>query len=103
MIDNEYIKEVKISSKMKKADEMQLYYYLYYLKQLGIIRKGKIHYVKEKKIEEIDLNLEIEQEIENAIEEIQQITNHSSPPPLYKLPYCKKCAYYELCFSKEEG
>ena len=32
IIQGDYIREVKISSKMQEADEMQLYYYLYYLK-----------------------------------------------------------------------
>lgn len=40
IMDSEYVREVKISSKIKKADEMQLYYYLYYLKKLGNIKKA---------------------------------------------------------------
>ena len=39
---------------MKKADEMQLYYYIYYLKKLGINKKGMINYVKEKKQKEME-------------------------------------------------
>ncbi len=102
MFDDEHVKEIKLSSKTKKADEMQLYYYLYYLKQFDINRKGKIHYVKEKKIEEIVLTTEIEKEIEQAIKEIEAIISQRKPPKLYKLAYCKKCAYFELCFAKEE-
>lgn len=58
-IDKEYVKEIKISSKMEKADKMQLYYYLYYLKQLGLNKKGLLNYVKEKRKEEIILTSEI--------------------------------------------
>ncbi len=101
IMDSEYVREVKISSKMKKADEMQLYYYLYYLKKLGIHKKGMINYVKEKKQEEIELTTEKEREIENTIEDIIRISKLNKPPILKKLSYCTKCAYYEFCFVKE--
>ena len=102
IVDSEYVREVKISSKMKKADEMQLYYYIYYLKKLGINKKGMINYVKEKKQEEIELTPEKEEEIEKTIEGIIKISKLNKPPTLEKLSYCTKCAYYEFCFVKEE-
>lgn len=102
IVDSEYVREVKISSKMKKADEMQLYYYIYYLKKLGINKKGMINYVKEKKQEEIELTPEKEEEIEKTIEDIIKISKMKKPPTLKKLSYCAKCAYYEFCFVKEE-
>ena len=102
IMDSEYVREVKISSKMKKADEMQLYYYLYYLNKLGINKKGMINYVKEKKQEEIELTSEKEKEIEKTIEGIIEISKMKKTPTLKKLSYCTKCAYYEFCFVKEE-
>lgn len=102
IVDSEYVREVKISSKMKKADEMQLYYYIYYLKKLGINKKGMINYVKEKKQKEIELTPEKEEEIEKTIEGIIKISKLNKPPTLEKLSYCTKCAYYEFCFVKEE-
>lgn len=101
IVDKDYIKEVKISSKMEKADKMQLYYYLYYLKNKGIYKKGKINYVKEKKVEEILLTSEIEKELDLAIDKIIEIENAKMPPKLEKLKICSKCAYYEFCFAKE--
>ncbi|MGL5693136.1 MAG: CRISPR-associated protein Cas4 [Peptostreptococcaceae bacterium] len=103
IIQGEYIREVKISSKMKESDEMQLYYYLYYLKKsLGIEKKGTINYVKEKKVDELILTPEIEIKIENVLVDINTICKELFPPKLNKLPYCSKCAYFEFCFSKEE-
>ena len=102
IVDSEYVREVKISSKMKKADEMQLYYYIYYLKKLGINKKGMINYVKEKKQKEIELTPEKEEEIEKTIEDIIKISKMKKPPTLKKLSYCAKCTYYEFCFVKEE-
>ena len=62
IVDGDYIREVKISSKMSKPDRMQLLYYLYYLKQKGIKKKGLINYVKEKRVEEVELTPENEKE-----------------------------------------
>ncbi|SHH05420.1 CRISPR-associated protein Cas4 [Tepidibacter thalassicus] len=102
IMQGEYIKETKISSKMPKADKMQLIYYLYYLKKLGIIKKGIINYVKEKRQEELELTKEEEINIEKTLIEINKITKMKHPPKLEKLLICTKCAYYEFCFAKEE-
>ena len=102
IVDNEYIREIKISSKMSKADEMQLLYYMFYLKQLGINKKGTINYVKEKRVDTIELTKEKEEEIKQTLVNIKAIENKKSPPKLEKLPYCKKCAYYNFCYAKEE-
>lgn len=102
ILDSEHVREVKISSKMKKADKMQVYYYLYYLRKLGIERKGLINYVKEKRQEEIELHDDMVEEIEATLVDINKINTLKTPPKLLKLPYCGKCAYYEFCFAGEE-
>lgn len=102
IINKDYVKEVKISSKMKKADKMQLLYYLYYLKRLGINRKGTLNYVKEKDVEEVELTEDDENLIEKALEEINIFMQNKYPPKVEEYPYCKKCAYYEYCYIKEE-
>lgn len=103
IMNKDYIKEVKISSKMTLADKMQLLYYLFYLKQLGIKRKGTVNYVKEKKVEEFELTEKDEQKIINALMSIKEILSLPKPPMLEKLPICTKCSYYEYCFVKEVG
>ena len=70
IVNKDYVREIKISSKMESADKMQIYYYLYYLKRLGIEKKGILNYVKERKIEEIELTEDKIIEIENKILEI---------------------------------
>lgn len=102
IVDGEYIREIKISSKMKKSDRMQLLYYLYYLKQKGIEKKGLINYVKEKRVEEIELSKEDEIEIEQALKGIEKILEMQSPPQVIDAKLCKKCAYYSFCYVKEE-
>jgi len=102
IVDGDYIREVKISSKMSKADRMQLFYYLYYLKKKGIDKKGLINYVKERRVEEIELNEDVELEIEEALKGIEQILQMKSPPQIINARRCKKCAYYSFCYVKEE-
>lgn len=101
IIDGDFVREIKISSKMSNSHRMQLLYYLYYLKKRGIEKKGIINYVKEKKQEFIELTAKDETEIEKALVEIKSICEVKRPPPLEKLPICKKCSYYEFCFAKE--
>jgi CRISPR-associated exonuclease Cas4 len=100
-LDGEYIREIKISSKMAEADRFQMLYYLYELKKRGIIKKGLISYTKERKTEEVILTENDEKEIEKAIGEIYRVLQLHSPPPLKKLTYCPKCAYYEFCYALE--
>jgi CRISPR-associated exonuclease Cas4 len=101
LASEDYIREIKLSSKMEEADKMQVYYYLYFLKQKGIIKKGMINYVKEKRREEIELTDEIEQKIKFVLDDIIKICEHTNPPEYKKLKYCTKCAYYEFCLAGE--
>lgn len=101
ILEDEKVREVKISSKMKETDKMQVLYYLYYLNQLGIKKTGEINYVKEKRIEPIELNENGKQKVEQTLIKIKELLSEKYPPKVEKLPYCKKCAYYEFCYVKE--
>lgn len=90
--------EIKKSSKLIEGAKYQLYYYLFYLKNLTNKNyKGYLVFPKEKKKIEIVLTNEIEEEIRNIINEIPKIVSLESPPQIISKPYCKKCAYYDLC------
>ncbi|MEG2918444.1 MAG: CRISPR-associated protein Cas4 [Clostridium sp.] len=101
ILEDEKLREVKITSKMKDVDRMQVLYYLYYLKQLGIEKTGAINYVKERRIEEVTLNTIEEENIEKVLIEISKLLKEKYPPKVEKLRYCKKCAYFEFCYVKE--
>jgi len=102
LYDDEYVGEVKSSSKMQAADQAQLLYYIYVLKQYGINRKGRLHYPKEKKIEEIELTDKEEAGLEEILAGIGQVTSAKKPPKAKKLPYCMACAYYHFCWVGED-
>lgn len=98
ILDDDTIREVKYSNKLRDADRIQLLYYLYYLEKLGIKKKGVIHYPKMKKKEEIELTDEARLKVEDALVKVKQILDRETPPPIEEKSYCRKCAYFEFCF-----
>jgi len=93
------VREIKYSNKMKEADRWQLYYYLFYLEQLGISKKGVINYPRQRKREFIGLTDAVRSRLMEILKDIRRILSLPKPPPAKKLPYCTKCAYYTFCFS----
>ncbi len=94
------IGEVKKSSKFLKSAKMQLAFYLYYFKHVkGTQMEGQLLIPEERKKLTITLTPELEKEIETAIKEIQDILSLERPPSAVKIPYCKSCAYREMCWA----
>ncbi|OYD07558.1 CRISPR-associated protein Cas4 [Paludifilum halophilum] len=100
-VDGEYVREVKISSKMAEADRMQMLYYLYQLRLRGVNKKGLISYTKERKTEEIVWTPGDEKKLKDVLHRIRRLLDQPQPPPFRRLPYCTKCAYRSFCFAKE--
>lgn len=93
------IGEVKKTSKFKQSARMQLSFYLKELKDLGIQATGSLMFPKEKQREEVVLTEEIEEELNNVTSEILKIIYMDKPPEVKKIPFCKKCAYSEICYA----
>ncbi len=98
IMDKETIREVKYSNRLQEADRAQILYYLYYLKRLGIEKRGVINYPKMRRREEVVLTPEAEKEVEDALLRIKEVLSMNKPPELKRKPYCPKCAYYEFCW-----
>ncbi|HOP95609.1 MAG TPA: CRISPR-associated protein Cas4 [Dictyoglomaceae bacterium] len=101
ILNEDEIREIKYSNKLEKPNRMQILYYLYYLKKLGIQKKGVLNYPKQKRREIVELTPVEEKKIEDAIKRIEEIIKMDTPPPVEKKKYCKRCAYYEFCFVRE--
>ncbi len=101
-IDGDWVREVKISSKMEHADRLQMLYYLYLLRDRGVEKKGLLSYPKEKKTTEICLGFEETLEVRAALEGAQKVLN-GELPAYGKLRYCSKCAYQDFCEAGEVG
>jgi len=100
---NKVIHEIKKSNKVEKAHEWQLKYYLYVFEQNGILGvKGILEYPVLRKTNEIILTDIDRENILEIKKDIQCIIEANECPPLEKMQICKKCSYYEFCYSKEE-
>jgi CRISPR-associated exonuclease Cas4 len=96
------IHEVKKSKKMEDAHRLQLLYYLYYLKTEKDLTdlKGQLHYPKLRRTEEIELTPEDERRLQEILSQIEEVLKRPTPPPrLEKMAICKKCSYYEMCYT----
>lgn len=96
---NLLVGEVKKSSKAEKSAKMQLLFYLYKLKQNGIVAKGQLFFPEERKKVDVYLTSESEAEVTNAIKDIIDIIHRDKAPSFKKIPYCKNCGYKEFCLS----
>ena len=94
------IHEVKKSPSFELAHEYQLLYYMHYLKKEKDISNtiGYLNYPNIRKEIKVELTEEKEKELESVLEDIIKIINSDIPKPK-KSRICRKCAYFEFCFS----
>lgn len=100
-LTKEYLTETKKSDADIDASQWQLIFYLYKLKQKGLIRKGKLEFIeknKEKNTVIIELDDNLERELLHIITEIENLINEGKVPEVIAKKHCKKCAYYEYCY-----
>lgn len=91
--------EIKKSSKAIDSATLQLAFYLYKLRELGINCKGILLFPKERKRIKIILNEELESKLINLFKEIEQLISNTIPPNKEKIRFCTHCAYREFCWS----
>jgi len=101
-ITKDYIIEVKKSDSDLEAAKWQLLFYLYRLKQKGIVKKGRLEVFEknkqDKKCFEIVLDEESQKRLLEVIEELKSLIAKPHPPKSKYEKKCKKCAYYTYCF-----
>ena len=101
-ITKDYVVEVKKSDSDIEAAKWQLLYYLYILKQKGVIKKGRLEVFEknkgDKKRYDIELTDEYEKRLLEILSDIKEILSKETPPKVKFESKCKKCAYFEYCF-----
>ena len=101
-ITKDYIIEVKKSDSDIEAAKWQLLYYMWVLKQKGIVKKGRVEVFEknkqDKKRIEVILDEDNEKRLLETLKDIENILNKDTPPKPKFENKCKKCAYYEYCF-----
>lgn len=93
------VSEVKKSSRFLPATRLQLGYYLWRLENEGMEASGEILVPDERKRETVELTPELKAEIESLVARIEALVEEPTPPPAEKIPFCKRCAYAEFCWS----
>ena len=100
-ITKDYVIEVKKSDSDIEAAKWQLLFYLYSLKQKGIIKKGRLEVFEKKRLNkkkfEVILDEDNEKRLLEVIKDIENLLKNQMPKPKFENK-CKKCAYYEFCF-----
>ncbi len=93
------VSEVKKSSRFLPATRLQLGYYLWRLSEEGMEASGEILVPAERKREVVELTRELKEDVESTVATIEALVQETRPPPAKKIPFCKRCAYAEFCWS----
>ena len=94
------IHETKKGKSPKAADRAQVGYYLWWLNTHGVmVRACRIHYPTTKQTVEIEWGPDVIAEVEANLAAARQVVSLAKPLDQARLPYCKSCAYEELCFA----
>lgn len=93
------VSEVKKSSRYLPATRLQLGYYLLRLDDEGMDASGEILVPDERKREVVELTTELKERVEMTVAEIEALIERPNPPPAEWIPFCRKCAYSEFCWS----
>ncbi|MCS7231893.1 MAG: CRISPR-associated protein Cas4 [Elusimicrobiota bacterium] len=97
--ENIIVAEVKKSSRYIKSATMQVKFYIWQLKQLGIKNIiGELRIPKEKKKIEIYLTPKDEIELKKVLEDIKNIILRPQPELPREQKYCRLCGYNEFCW-----
>lgn len=101
-LTREYLTEVKKSDADIESARWQLLYYLYVLKQKGVVRKGRLEFVEKKKQTKKTMIIELTDDIEKQLllytKEIENLLQQDKIPEPLSDSKCKKCAYYQYCY-----
>jgi len=99
VLKNGIIYETKKSSRRSDLDELQTALYLKWFEEANVrIEKAIVRYPKERKSYEIALTHNLRCKIVRILALARASAALPCPPSAKKIPACKSCAYYELCF-----
>ncbi|HIE12670.1 MAG TPA: CRISPR-associated protein Cas4 [Desulfotomaculum sp.] len=96
---NLVVAEIKKSSRAETAARMQLAFYLYELKQMGIEAEGELLFPQERYRERVVLDDALAAAVEELKRQIRALILRPVPPPPVRIKFCGKCAYNEFCWA----
>jgi len=93
------IHEVKKSDKMEETHIWQVKFYISILEKNGIEGvTGEIDYPKLRQKVKVELTAQDKVELSKIRMAIKNIIEYERPPEVINKPFCKHCAYYDLCY-----
>lgn len=93
------IHEVKKSDKMEETHIWQVKFYISVLEKKGIEGvTAEIDYPKLRQKIKVELTEKDRDELKKIRSEIKSILYRETPPDVINKPFCKQCAYYDLCY-----
>ncbi|MGI9528054.1 MAG: CRISPR-associated protein Cas4 [Weeksellaceae bacterium] len=96
------IHETKRSNKIEEAHEWQLKFYIWLFELNGIDNViGKIEYPKLRLTSEVFLSDKEREMLIAIVPNIQQTIENKYCPSVINAKICKRCSYYEFCYSGE--
>ncbi|WP_089834176.1 CRISPR-associated protein Cas4 [Chitinophaga filiformis] len=99
---NKVIHEIKKSGSMEDAHEWQVKYYIWLLAQNNVTGvTGIIEYPKLRQTKSISFSDSDRVYLQLCIEQINTIIHNPVCPQLLNSSICKRCSYYEFCYSSE--
>ena len=93
--------EVKTSSRFVDAARMQVLYYLWRLREMGVEAEGELRFPEERRRLTVRLDAEGEEALRQVMTRVQAILAQPTPPPPTRIRYCRTCAYREFCWSDD--
>ena len=96
------VHETKKSDKMEEAHVAQVKFYLYLLRCNGVEdARGIIEYPRLRQRTEVPpLDEQDREEVEGWIARVRQIVEQPVCPPVIREAVCKRCSYFEYCYSE---
>lgn len=91
--------ELKKKNSAPEAAKFQVLFYLFKLREKGINTAGVIKYKENNRLENVELTPENETALVSSLQEATAICQLQHPPAIKKNKYCKRCSYFDLCFS----
>lgn len=98
---NKIVREVKKSNKKELAHVAQVQYYLWVLEQNGIEATGVLEYPKLRLVEAVPYDETTRDLVKKWVEATQAILEQENCPPTIDKKWCRRCAYYEFCYTDE--
>lgn len=97
------VHETKRGRSIEEAHIAQVQYYLYKLRQHGILNaSGLIEYPDLRKTHRVEpVSDDLAKKIASWETTVWQITSSPDCPAVVNKPYCKQCAFYDLCYINE--